>query len=317
MAALDRVRTSFGAFRKSRYFRPAYLFGLALVLFALFPTLLSPAFCLVFLLMPVTMFVVPYWLGERKARRFALNGLVVFAVAVLLVGVYQAQTVLSAPASVLTSSGVEGVHPTMALANGTVEPRNAPAPATFTFRVFLRTTENGTPDDFRVWTDIVVIQGIVGANVSFRMSPLPGLNNTREGVWFEVNRTLDTAVYYYGFSVANNDANWTWTFRDFAPFTTGWPAYYLFFLYLGVAYLLYPLVFYYFFVFMWFYTVRMRESRKRAMERGGLGAAPEPTKVAKPSGGTRKAAAFTCTACGADVEDTDAKCPKCGAVFED
>ncbi|TLZ78996.1 MAG: zinc ribbon domain-containing protein [Methanobacteriota archaeon] len=43
-------------------------------------------------------------------------------------------------------------------------------------------------------------------------------------------------------------------------------------------------------------------------------------RAADPEGESEKAskaAAFTCTNCGADVDESAEKCPKCGAVFEE
>jgi len=78
-------------------------------------------------------------------------------------------------------------------------------------------------------------------------------------------------------------------------------------------------------LFLWWYTARAREARVKAMARSAE-RSKEPSKddskeTPKPAltfgGKAAKATAFTCTNCGADVEETDAKCPKCGAVFED
>jgi len=85
------------------------------------------------------------------------------------------------------------------------------------------------------------------------------------------------------------------------------------------------LVTYFAILFLWWYTARAREARTKALTRASeksKEAPPEDSKESeKPAltfgGKAAKATAFTCTNCGADVEETDAKCPKCGAVFED
>src|SRR5207245_1868567 len=43
---------------------------------------------------------------------------------------------------------------------------------------------------------------------------------------------------------------------------------------------------------------------------------PAGKPKSEPSEKAAKAAAYTCTNCGADVGEDDEKCPKCGAVFE-
>jgi len=309
-----------GAFRKSRAFRPAYLVSLGALIAFLFPYLSGPAFCLALLLMPVTMFVLPYSLGERATRHFMINGLAIFVVAVLLIAGLATNSTLTSPPLVLTSAGIAESDAAMILSEGSVEPRNAPASATFTFRVRLTTTNDSRPDNFTVRLELFTIEGLSVSNRSVAMAPYAGQNNTRLGVTYELNETLASAVYVYSFSAQSVQAanRWSLTFRDYAPIVAGWDAFYVFFLYVGATFLLYPLLFYYFFIFMWWYSARMKKSRRRMLEGAELGKAPEPTKIAKPaSGATRKASAFTCTACGADVEETDAKCPKCGALFED
>ena len=127
-------------------------------------------------------------------------------------------------------------------------------------------------------------------------------------------------MYVYGFSVQSvpDPARVSFTTGAVAPVVASWSAYYAFYLFAWSSSLLTLLLFYYFFIFMWWYSARMKKSRRRMLKGAELGKAPEPMKMAKPaSGATRKASAFTCTACGADVEETDAKCPKCGALFED
>src|SRR5205823_3602961 len=64
-------------------------------------------------------------------------------------------------------------------------------------------------------------------------------------------------------------------------------------------------------------------ARERVMRAGRPAAKPEtpPTKPERKEATERtkagKAAAFTCTNCGADVSESDQKCPSCGAAFED
>src|SRR5438552_1985107 len=61
----------FQEFRATRYFRITYLLLLGAVVAQLYVLSRSTVFCLVVLLIPISIFVVPYWLGERKLKRFA------------------------------------------------------------------------------------------------------------------------------------------------------------------------------------------------------------------------------------------------------
>jgi len=88
----------------------------------------------------------------------------------------------------------------------------------------------------------------------------------------------------------------------------------------------FPALFYFVILFVWWYTIRMRENRARMLGKEPLIPKEKPLpkpgdkvvdKPADPGGKASKAAAFTCTNCGADVGEDDEKCPKCGAVFDE
>src|SRR2546421_9034612 len=81
---LVSLRRWFQKFRATVWFRITYLVLLGIIVAELYILTLSPLACLVILLMPVSTFVVPYWLGERKLKRFAENLVVVFLTAIVL-----------------------------------------------------------------------------------------------------------------------------------------------------------------------------------------------------------------------------------------
>ena len=74
-------------FRKSRYFRPFYLAVLGIVVLGLywFTAGSQVTFCLGVLLIPAAALVIPYWLGERSLKNFAVNALPIFVIGLLLV----------------------------------------------------------------------------------------------------------------------------------------------------------------------------------------------------------------------------------------
>lgn len=329
--ALIKFWTRFQAFRKTPWFRVLYLAILGVLVAELYLLTVTAVACLALLLMPVTVFVIPYYFGERKAKRLAVNALPVFLIATLLASAMLSQQLLAQnPAFPLRSFTNTSTTPSMALSNGTVEPYHGSPGQTFTFRVRLTTTVNATPANYRVFLNLTVLEGLTPHASPFNMTPVPGSNgtpNTRNGAWYEYNATLGSAVYGYGFSGTDRKGNWTLTTSDFGPIiASGWTFYGLFLYYTGVS-MLVPLTFYYLIMFMWWYSVRMRQSRARVLEgrkdiskgktkakvEGKTKSAPTSSDSAKSS----KVAAFTCTNCGADVGENDDKCPKCGAVFED
>jgi len=73
-------------FRKTVWFRVTYLVLLGLIVPNLLPFSAGGLGCLVIILVPLAVFLVPYYLGERSVRRFALNALPVILIAILIGG---------------------------------------------------------------------------------------------------------------------------------------------------------------------------------------------------------------------------------------
>ena len=159
----------------------------------------------------------PYYLGERSVRRFALNALPVILIAILIGGALSTNLLLSqADAVPLASTPGPFMSPTMALANGTVIPYRADPTQPFTFRVKLKTQANATPTDFAVFMNLTTISGLASyATSDFPMTFSPGANsstNTHNGTWYELtNLNLSNQIYGYGFSVWDKETNWTLT----------------------------------------------------------------------------------------------------------
>ena len=104
-------------FRKTVWFRVTYLVLLGLIVPNLLPFTAGGLGCLVIVLVPLAVFLVPYYLGERSVRHFAVNALPVILIAVLVGGAQSTNLLLSQPRAVPLSS-VPGpfASPTMALA---------------------------------------------------------------------------------------------------------------------------------------------------------------------------------------------------------
>jgi hypothetical protein len=325
---LVALNKRFQTFRKTPWFRVTYLVLLGIIVAQLYIYTSSPLACLVVLLIPVSVFVVPYWLGERKMRRFALNALVVFLIAVLLASAMSTSALLSQRDAVPQRSH-DPASP-MALTNGTVRPYHGLPSTPFTFQVELITKKNGLPSAYEVYLNLTAVHGISPSPSSHRMSPSPGnsTTNTRNGTWYQTSlSSLEDAVYIYEFSVWDKNRNWTHSNVDLGPLTTSGWVYFGFFLYLwGWLYqiTLVVVVGYFAILFLWWYMLRARQLKAKgaagpARKEGPKEGSKETWPATDPGGGGRasKAAAFTCTNCGADVSETDTKCPKCGAVFEE
>jgi len=328
--ALARILAKARAFRATPWFRVVYILVLGGLVAQLFVLTESSLACLILFLMPFTAFLVPYYFGERRMRHFALNALPIFVIATLLAGATATQGVLERTAAVeLSSAPISFSAPTMALANGTVAPYHAEPNRNFTFRVRLITTVNDSYLNYNVSLNLTVIDGVSGTQPSYPMAYSPGTNsstNPRNGTWYEATLPLGGSIYGYAFSVPDKLGNWTYTPSDFGPITASGTAFYGFFTYYTGISMTFPALFYFVILFMWWYTIRMRENRARMLGKEPLIPKEKPApksvdkaaeKPADPGGKASKASAFTCTNCGADVGEDDQKCPKCGAVFEE
>jgi len=328
--ALARIWAKARAFRATPWFRVLYLLVLGGLVAELFVLTESALVCLILFLMPLSVFLIPYYFGERRMRHFALNALPVFVIATLLAGGMQAQVLLAQTGPVeLSSAAVPFSAPTMALANGTVSPYRADPNQDFTFRVRLITPVDGNYSAYNVSLNLTVFDGVSRSQPSFPMAYSPGPNsstNTRNGTWYVATLPLGGSIYGYAFSVTDNLGNWTYSTADYGPITASGTAFYGYFTYYTGLSMTFPVLFYFVILFMWWYTIRMRENRTRMLGKEPLIPKEKPSskpgdkpvdKPADPGGKASKAAAFTCTNCGADVGEDDEKCPKCGAVFEE
>lgn len=325
---MQELLNGFRKFRKTVWFRALYLVVLGVIVAELFPFIYSnqAAACLGLLLMPATVFVVPYYFGERSVKHFALNGIPVLVIAILLVSAFQTQATTSPAAFDLTSGFPPDATslPTLSLWNGTVTPVKATPPADFTFTVRLKTT-SANLTNVTVYLNLTALEGLAGSPRNYTMPRDPArVNDTSNGTWFSLRKHLDPGIYEFSFWANDTRGNFTFTFGVLGPITAGFFDYYALWGQFFALNMIIPFSFYYVIVFMFWYTARMRRTRSRMIDvdaktKAGKGKEEEEKSKPKsaPGGKAAKVTAFTCTNCGADVDETDDKCPKCGAVFED
>jgi len=335
--SLSAIQKKLQSFRGTLWFDIAILVVLGLVVSGLFPITFGnfATACLGLLLIPVAVFVIPYWLGERRLKRFALNGLIVFVIAIVIISIFYTQSTVNSGDQIVDSAGIAGLSTHLGLDNGSVAPFRGSPGQTFTYRVHLTATglNNSTP--LNVYLNFTEFDLFTPNYASFAMQRDASPANATSA-WYTTNRTLGGNVYEFFFTANDARGNFTATQSALGPLTASPVSYFIFWLYPVAFYLLIPLSFYYIILFMYWYTVRTRKMRTRMIEsapKDELDLEKGPAKgeakdTAKEEAGeatpkllvgekTKKAAAFTCTNCGADVSDDDTKCPKCGAVFED
>lgn len=334
------------AFRKTKWFNILVLVVLGFVATGLWAlTAAGPVGeCLGVLLIPVSIFVIPYWLGERRIKRFALNIVPVFIIAVLLIAALQTQSILSQGEPDLSSglppNTANADLPPLSLWNGTVAPFGAPsANQTYLYHVRLKSVGSVNLSTVGVYLNLTQVNGLSEVFHAYPMQRDPGLlnSNTTNGTWYMTWHTLPPGIYGFYFSASAGGqwtaANSTYSSGVLGPIIQPWLDWYGFIFLFSAVNLIFPLSFYFVILFMYWYTLRNRKMRQRMIESArtekldinkradAQARSGEGKKSAEPPAPTReksrKVAAFTCTNCGADVTEADEKCPKCGAVFED
>jgi hypothetical protein len=326
------------AFRKTEWFTAVLLVVLGFVAVGTFQftAIGGLGICLGIVLPPVTVFVIPYWLGERRIKRFALFIVPVIIIAIVVISALQTQAVLAQTPPNLSSGTAPNTPasdlPAVSLWNGTVEPHDrASANSTYAFHVRLKGGPSADLSQVKVYVNISELEAFGGTPLPFILMAPDASRNSTNGSWYVAWQALGPNAYGFYFYVNDGRGNLTFTEPVLAPVLAPWSSYYfLWFVFIGENYGLYTVSFYFVILFMYWYTIRTRKMRQRLIERSGEkkgdlkkgaaeteesgkeAAAPAPTREK-----TKKAAAFTCTNCGADVTEEDTKCPKCGAVFED
>jgi hypothetical protein len=328
-------------FRKTKWFHILVLVVLGLVATGLWAlTAAGPiGECLGVLLIPVSVFVIPYWLGERRLKTFAMNIVPVFIIAILLIAALQTQSILSQGdpglSSGLPPNTANADLPPLSLWNGTVAPFSAPAPnQTYLYHVRLKMVGNVNRSTVSVHLNLTKVNGLSEIFNAYPMQRDPGrLNDTANGTWYETWHTLPPGIYGFYFYANDTRTNVTYSSGVLGPIIQPWPDWYGFILLFSAVNLIFPVSFYFVILFMYWYTLRNRKMRQRLIESSraekldidkraeAQAKSGERKESAEPPAPTReksrKVAAFTCTNCGADVTEADEKCPKCGAVFED
>lgn len=279
------------AFRRGRYFRVFYLVVLSLMVSSMLVF-----FCFGLILIPLMMIALPWWLKDRKVRVLAVNGIVVMVLASIFFAAILSQNLTSRVREPLEVSAL-GVS----LTNGTVTPESGSPGATYSFTVDLKVGSGGVPASFPVYLNLSRSSALSFAAESFPMAPYdPANTNLSGGVRYVHNRTVDDGVYFYWFSVGAQNAtgmSWLATGAELGPVVAGYGSFFAFSLGFSVQYMILPIIFYYMFVFLMWFTRRSRAARGQRVETAG------------ESG-------FMCTNCGSDVPADANRCPKCGAEFE-
>jgi len=302
-------------FRKTVYFRVFYL----LLLSALIAFLLNlGAVCIFLLIIPILMVAIPYWFGERSFKNHAINGLVVIPLSALFFSLIFTPALLSQTQEPQSVDCPDNYSPTaprcyaatgpdVHLARGQVSPFKAAEGAAFNFTV------NMTSSSPQTSAMTVRVQMLDFVDLRFDARFIGLARDLREdgnfsnGESFYVETTLP-AVFHFGFNfqvvqiVNTTERVVAQTFGNGGPMNASYGTVFGYSFYQAIVGMVIIGFGFYVVLLIYWWTRKAREVR---------GAAAPPKGKRAEGGGE-----FTCTNCGADVSEDDAKCPKCGAEFE-
>jgi hypothetical protein len=300
-------------FRKTVYFRMFYLV-LVSALAAFLLTL--GAACLFLLIVPVLMLLVPYWFGERSVKNHAINGLFVIPLVALFYAMILTPALLSqgqtpqevnCPTDFAGSSPrcLSATSPILQLADGIVTPLGGGPSTRFNFTVNMTSTDPQA-NNMSVRVQVLDFEDLNFIPRYFRLARDPiGDGDLANGEDFYVETTLHPVFHYgFNFQVLNaTDAVVAQTFGNGGPVNASYGTVFGYTFYQAIIGMIVIGFGFYVILVVYWWTRKAREMRGGKME--------QPQRKRAEGGGE-----FTCTNCGADVAETDTKCPTCGAEFE-
>jgi len=290
-----------GKFRRTPYFRMLYLSLVALLAAVLLPTTLFVLGCLTILVIPLLVLLVPHFFGERRVRNHAVNGLVAIILTSIL---YTAIAVPDVTGRVQVGQSWDGERAD--IAEGLVTPFRGAASASFNFTVNV-TSDDPQRSQFFVRLQVADQVGLGDFRRNYTMTPLAGDNLTDGSAEYYATITLAPVFHVFNFQVwgpVNGTMTvLTETLGSVGPFNAPYEAY-LSVIWVRAVYFMVV------FIGMGFYLILMIYWWiAKAKQVRGTRAPPERKRA---EGGGE----FTCTNCGGDVGEEDAKCANCGAVFD-
>ncbi|MEK6851323.1 MAG: hypothetical protein AABY30_02160, partial [Candidatus Thermoplasmatota archaeon] len=180
-------------FRKTAYFRLLYLFLVASLVVAVTVTLLFLG-CLIILVVPVVMLLVPHYFGERRIRNHVVNGLAVVIFATVLYAAIATPDLMSRPPTELAADGARAD-----LSGGFVTPFLGDEGASFNFTVNVTSTD---PDrgNFTVQVLLIDHEGLGATLRTVRMEAAED-GDPADGEEYYANVTLRPVFHSFNFQV--------------------------------------------------------------------------------------------------------------------
>lgn len=278
--------------KKTKWFKPIYI-TITILLCTLF---LFLGTCFIILMIPFTMFIVPYWFGERNPKALALAGVIVIVALGLISGIFWAHYTFNQEPMVLGSGGAQPL-----LSEGKVLPFRGGPGVSFNYTVMYTNLSNSLPIQVTVNVSTITLEK--RDSDSFLMHQVyPSDNNTSDGKEYYYAITsadLSEGIHIFHFAVEASQGVWTETSTGAGPISSPFTVFLGFFLVYSFLNMIFMGALFYLFLMLFWWTRRAKVKRRE-------------WEVALKE----KQEEYTCTNCGADVAFDAVKCPKCGAEFE-
>lgn len=301
-------------------------------LFYLIPIVLISTFfylvsgCFFILLVPLSALAIPYYLGFKGPKRFAILGIFILVVNSFAFAAVSTQRAYDYSDYYATfESMARHVEPQYAGANlsqGVVSPKSGDANTEFTFTVVYENENNLPPAFVRV---IVADRPVENGSktITFTMSPTDSSDtNYTNGAEFQIRTTLPASQpigypewpnHFFFFETEDTGGTFSdtgfenedFTSYGFGPMNANVFDQYWHSTVLAFNNMLFVIALYFMGVGMYWWLGKARQRSSQWQER--VDAMKEKEELAE----------FECDRCGADVPEIADKCPHCGASFDE
>ena len=301
---------SFEKFKGSKWVVPAYIVLVIVVNVAL--VFLNQ--CLATILIPISMFAIPYYMGEKRFRFFLLLGVFVIFANSAVVGLLYSEDVMKYTVPAQKSSDENKT-----ITNGLFTPTVGSADTVFHFTLTI------TSNETNVGTIVVyahlskALEYKEGSGDIYEMIAADTSDlDASDGKDYALSIVLPQGLYATHFSADINGTSYDTLYYDNlsdgylkvpGPYNADYWTIYAYNFQLILTFMIFTTILFFIFVMMYWWIGKSRiEKTKwdtRLREAGELEAADA------------KIPDFECTNCGREVHDDAIRCPHCGAIFEE
>jgi hypothetical protein len=270
--------------------------------------------CLATILIPVFMFVIPYYMGEKRLRFFALLGVIVIFAGSVFLGLIYTEDARSYQVIEQESSDENNT-----ITGGTITPGFGTADTPFRYTVTITTNET---DLSRIHVYVNITDSVEHNSQSeitrYDLQESDSLDtNASDGKEYFVVAQLPEGIHFFHYAVSINGTWYDTLYFDplsnshlkaLGPINATFGTIFSLYFQTILIWMVFTTILYFIFVMMYWWLGKAKIERTKWDERLREAGELEPTEAKIPE--------FECTNCGRPVHDDAIRCPHCGAIFE-